>query len=98
MIIKGKTKVKDAFNEHPELKEVLISISPKFKKLNDSMIFRVVSRWATFNDVAKIGKISICELLHKLNDTIGNEDGLYLTFPECIKEIEQKQVGKNRNG
>ena len=97
MIIKGKTRIKDALKEHPELKEILISISPKFKKLQNSRIFNLVSRWATFNDVAKIGKISICELLHKLNVEIGNEEGLYLSFPECIKEAESKTSGNKPN-
>ncbi|MEA1972065.1 MAG: DUF1858 domain-containing protein [Candidatus Cloacimonadota bacterium] len=89
MIIKGNTSVKEALTNHPELKEVLISLSPKFKKLNNSKIFNVVSKWATFNNVARVGKISICELLHTLNNAIGNDDKLYLSFPECIREKEK---------
>ncbi len=91
MIILGKTKISVALKEHPELKKVLMGMSPKFSKLENNKIFGIVSKWATFNDVAKVGKISICELLHTLNNEIGNEDKLYLSFPECIKELEKKK-------
>ena len=90
MIILAKTKISVALKEHPELKKVLMSMSPKFSKLENNKIFGIVSKWATFNDVAKVGKISICELLHTLNNEIGNEDKLYLSFPECIKELEKE--------
>ena len=86
MIIKGDTKIKTALEKHPELKDVLISYSSKFKKLNNKFIFNTVARWATFNDVAKIGKISICDLLHTVNTAIGEEENLEKIFPECIKE------------
>ncbi len=91
MIILGKTKINVALKAHPELKKVLMSMSPKFSKLENSKIFGIVSKWATFNDVAKVGNISICELLHTLNNEIGNEDKLYLSFPECINELEKKK-------
>ncbi len=95
MIIKAKTKVKDAIKEHPELKDLLISMSPKFKKLTNPLIFNTMGRWATFADVAKIGNLSICELLHKVNKAVGNEDNLYKSFPECIKE-EKEEFKFNR--
>ena len=91
MIILGKTKISVALKEHPELKKVLMGMSPKFSKLENSKIFGIVSKWATFSDVARVGKISICELLHTLNNEIGNEDKLYLSFPECINELEKKK-------
>ncbi len=91
MIIKGDTKIKTALEKHPELKDVLISYSSKFKKLNNKLIFNTVARWATFNDVAKIGKISICDLLHTVNSAIGEEENLEKIFPECIKETDSLQ-------
>ena len=91
MIIKGDTKVKDALEKHPELKAILVSYSRKFKKLNNKLIFNTVAKWATFNDVSKIGKISICDLLHNLNAAIGEEENLEKIFPECIKETNGLQ-------
>ncbi|MEA3499463.1 MAG: DUF2249 domain-containing protein [Candidatus Marinimicrobia bacterium] len=90
MVILGKTKIKNALDKYPELKEVLIGYSSKFKKLNNKLIFNTIAKWATFNDVAKIGNISICDLLHTLNSTIGEEKNLTKKFPDCVKESEMK--------
>jgi len=85
-MITAKTKVKTAIENYPEVKEHLINISPKFKKLNNPMVFKTVARWATINDISRIGHIPICELLHKLNKIIGTEEELLKSFPECIKD------------
>ncbi len=87
MVITGKTKVKQALDANPGLKDVLIKLSPKFEKLNNPFIYKTVGKWATFNDVARIGGISICELLHVLNKANGTEDELYNVFPECVQEL-----------
>jgi NitT/TauT family transport system substrate-binding protein len=87
MVILAETKVKTALDAHPELKDVLIALSPKFKKLNNPLLFKAVSHWATFHDVAKIGGISICQILHTLNREIGSEGELFRRAPECSREI-----------
>ncbi len=86
MVILGSTKIKDALEKYPQLKEVLISLSPKFKKLNNKLIFKAVSRWATVADVARIGGLSLCEVLHRLNREIGMEEELPKHAPDCIRE------------
>jgi len=90
MVILAKTKISDALQKHPELKNVLKGLSPKFKKLDNAIIFKMVSKWATFSDVAKIGGLSICELLHTINKTIGTEEELPKYAPDCIKENDEK--------
>ena len=91
MVILSSTKVKEAIEKYPELKDVLIDISPKFKKLKNPLIFRLVSRWATFSDVAKLGGLSICELLHRVNRAVGKEKELFESAPECIKEMKREE-------
>jgi len=88
MVITGKTKVKEALDTYPQLRDVLIEMSPKFKKLDNPLFFKTVARWATFNDVSKMGKLSICHILHLLNKEIGTEDELFKQFPNCIEEIK----------
>ncbi len=88
MVILAETKVKTALEAHPKLKDTLIALSPKYKKLNNPLLFKAVSHWATFYDVAKIGGISICQLLHTLNRAIGAEEELFRHAPECSREIE----------
>ncbi len=100
MLILAKTRVKDALKEYPELKDFLATLSPKFKKLKNPMIFRIIGQWATFSDVAKLGNFSICEILHKVNRFIGKEDELLEKAPNCIKEnmlepeVEKKEKPK----
>lgn len=86
MLITGKTKVKEALDNHPQLRELLIAMSPKFKKLNNPLFLKTVARWATFNDVSKMGDLSICAILHTLNKELGQEDELVRQFPDCIQE------------
>ncbi len=95
MVILGKTKIKDALDKHPELKEVLIGYSAKFKKLNNKLIFNTIAKWATFNDVAKVGNISICDLLHTVNNTIGEGNNLASNFPDCVKEMNIQTKNDN---
>ncbi len=87
MVILADTRVKTALDRHPELKDVLLALSPKFKKLNNPLLFKAVSHWATFHDVSKIGGIPICHILHTLNREIGAELELFQRAPECSKEI-----------
>ena len=86
MAILGKTKVKEMLNDYPNLKSVLIEVSPKAKKLNNKLVYNTVAKWASISDVAKFLDISICGLLHRLNREIGKEEELYQQFPECISE------------
>ena len=88
MVIIGKTKVKDALDSYPHLKSILVQMSPIFNKLNNPLFFKTVARWATFNDVAKMGKIAVCQILHTLNKEIGSEAELLNQFPNCIEEIK----------
>ena len=86
MIILAKTKIKELLDEYPHLQETLIAISPRAKKLKNKLVYNTVAKWATLSDVAKFLDISICELLHKLNREVGQEEELYRQFPDCIAE------------
>ena len=93
-MITARTKVKEALDKYPHLKEVLIKLSPKLSKLNNPLIFSTVARWATFADVARISGLSLCELLHTLNRAIGKEKELLSAFPDCIKEAHVPDRGR----
>ena len=95
MVITAKTKVREALNDNPDLKQVLLSLSSKFQKLNNPLIYNTVGKWATFGDVARVGKLSVCELLHTLNKANHTEKELFEQFPDCVKEIEP-EVGQER--
>ena len=84
MLITAETKVLDALKEYPELKDVLIKLNAKFSRLNNKLVLNTVGRWARFRDVAAMGGLSICEVLHVVNSATGQADELGKRFPECI--------------
>jgi NitT/TauT family transport system substrate-binding protein len=92
VVILAKTKVKEAIERFPELKATLIGLSPRFRLLNNNAVFTMVSRWATFGDVARMGDLSICEVLHKVNAAIGAEKELLSRAPDCIKDREERHL------
>ena len=86
MVITGRTKLKDALETYPQLKEVLLQLSPKFKRLEQSRFLNTVAQQASFSDVARMGGLSLCSVLHAVNRAIGQEEALMESFPDCIKE------------
>ncbi len=86
MVILAHTKVQEALKAHPELRDALRDLSPKFRLLDNPAVFNLVGRWATFADVARMGGLSVCEVLHRLNRALGTEDALFEQAPECILE------------
>lgn len=54
-----------------------------------------MGRWATFNDVARMGELSVCVILHRLNEAIGSVAELERVFPECINAVSTPpEMGK----
>ncbi len=72
-VVTPNSNVRKIVSEHPELKEFLVSLSPKFKKLKNPLIFNTLARKASFADIAEIGGIPLEELLVKVNSFLGNE-------------------------
>ena len=90
----GKSNIKEILDKYPELKDVLLKLSPKFKRIQNPVMYNTLARFATFNDAAKVTGVSICEILHTINNYLGVEEKLVNSMPECIKEkdmnIEEK--------
>lgn len=96
-MITGETTVYDAVTAYPELKEVLIRISPKYKKLQNPVIFNTVAKITPLKKAAAVGGIFENELLLQLNEAIGKKDE-YLAFvksniPKMQEEFLKKQFG-----
>lgn len=89
--ILAKHNVKETLDRYPQLKDVLIGFSAKFKKLLNPVTYNTLAKFTSFNDAAKVTGISICEILHILNKANGTEQLLYKLAPECVqleKEID----------
>ncbi len=85
----ASSNIKTTLDKHPELKAVLVELSPKFKKMQNPALYNTLARFASFNDAAKITGLSVCEILHTMNKFLGVEDKLLKTMPECISRDKE---------
>lgn len=73
-IITAEDKIYDIIKIHPELKEILINLSPKFSKLNNTLLFNIITRRTTVGDAAGVAKLYLREMLFRLNKAVGMGD------------------------
>ena len=57
--------------DYPQLEEVLIDMSPSFKKLRNPVLRRTVARVATLRQVAQVGNIPVGQLVNALRRHAG---------------------------
>ena len=57
--ITAGTKVAALLSAHPELEDLLISMSPAFIKLRNPVLRRSVARVATLRQAAAVGKLDV---------------------------------------
>ena len=76
--------IKTTLDTYPQLKPVLVKLSPKFKKLQNPAMYNTIAKFATFKDAARLTGLSVCEILHTMNKTLGVEDKLIEKMPDCI--------------
>ena len=64
--IKIDTTIADLLNNYNGMKDTLIGINPKFKKLNNPILRRTLAKLATVKQAAIIGGMKPQDLLNKL--------------------------------
>ncbi len=84
-LITEEDTIFDIIQRHPELQQVLPTISEKFKRLNNPLVYNTVARVTTVKTAAGIGGIYLREMLYQINDAIG-------LGPVFLAE-QKKQVG-----
>ncbi|BEP28601.1 4Fe-4S domain-containing protein [Helicovermis profundi] len=100
-IIKGElitadSSVRETLEKYPILKEKMIELSPKFKTMQNPLMWNSIAKFATFKNSAKMTGLSICEILHFINKELGMEEELLKSFPHCIKELELLKTNINK--
>ena len=60
------TNIGNMTKEYPFLKDFLISLSPKFKKLKSPILFKTMSSLATIEMISQRGDFQVSELINKL--------------------------------
>ena len=65
------TKVAELLRHYPELEDVLVSMSEEFRRLKNPVLRRTVARVATLRQVARIGGVSLGDLINTLRREAG---------------------------
>jgi uncharacterized protein (DUF2249 family) len=82
-----ETKIADLLNDYDGMKEILISINPKFKKLNNPVLRRTLGRIATVRQAAIVGGMDPTDLVDRLRKAVGQEpicEGCEIKSDDCF--------------
>ncbi|MEA3419212.1 MAG: DUF1858 domain-containing protein [Campylobacterota bacterium] len=89
MNITLETKIADLLNSRPDMKDILIAINPKFKKLNNPVLRRTLARLASVKQAAVVGGMDAIDLLNQIRIAIGEEP-----IDAVDIEVNQREEGK----
>jgi len=81
------TTIADLLENYEGMKEILIGINPKFKKLNNPVLRRTIAKLATVKQAAIVGGMDADDLLNQLRVAVGQEP-LQTERSETVKEQE----------
>jgi TusA-related sulfurtransferase len=73
MEITLETKIADLLNSRPDMKDILIGINPRFKKLNNPVLRRTLAKVASVKQAAVVGGMDAMDLLNQLRVAVGQE-------------------------
>ena len=79
-----QTTIAELLNEYEGMKDILININPKFKKLNNPILRRTLAKVATVKQAAFVGGMEPQELLNALRKAVGQSE--IKTIKEEVKE------------
>jgi hypothetical protein len=71
--ITKETNIGNLVKEYPFVKDFLLSLSPKFKKLKNPMLFKTMSSIATLEMISERGGLDIEELINKIVEEINKK-------------------------
>ena len=83
-----ETKIYDLLGDYQGMKEILIGINPKFKKLNNPVLRRTLGRVAGVRQAAIVGGMEPMDLLNQLRLAVGQES----ICETCTEESEACHV------
>ncbi|MCS3799533.1 DUF2249 domain-containing protein [Niastella sp. OAS944] len=86
MVITANTKIAAILKHHPAALEAIISLSPKFEKLRNPILRKLMAGRASVSTASKIGGCSINEFFKKLQPLGFNADD---TVPIVAEEKQQ---------
>lgn len=75
LAINPSTRVGDLLEAYPGMEEVLIGIAPAFNKLRNPILRNTVAKLATLEQAAKIGGVTVREVVTKVREAAGQGGG-----------------------
>jgi len=66
-----ETTIADLLNSREDMKDILIKINPKFKKLNNPVLRRTLAKIAGVKQAAIVGGMDPLDLLNQLREAVG---------------------------
>ncbi|MEA3559882.1 MAG: ferredoxin, partial [Candidatus Thermoplasmatota archaeon] len=95
--ILASSNIKDTLDNHPDLKGILMDLSPKFGRIQNPVVYNTMARFGTFKDASRVTGVSLCEILHTINKHLGTEKMLMKMMPDCIgsDEADEQNTGSD---
>ena len=84
--INPETKIGVLLDAYPGIEEVLIAWAPAFAKLRNPLLRKTVAKIATIEQAAKIGGVSVREMVRKLREATGQSDSETTPAPETAPD------------
>jgi len=84
-----KTKIADLLNDYEGMKDILIKINPRFKKLNNPVLRRTLAKIAGVKQAAVVGGMDPTDLLNQLRVAVG-QDPLAVEGEEEVVTVSQR--------
>jgi len=92
MKIDGKTKVLELIEKNPAITDVLIGLSPEFKKLKNPLMRNTLGRFATLKHAADMSDIPLDELIRKITEVLIHSGDIEDDKPEMTQEERAKRI------
>ena len=65
------TKIANLLKDYDNMKDILVAINPKFKKLNNPVLRRTLAKVASVRQAAVVGGMDPLDLLNQLREAVG---------------------------
>lgn len=77
--------VGDLLRYYPDLEGTLIAMSPEFRRLKNPILRRTIAKIATLRQVAKVGGVSLGDLVNRLRGAAGAEPASAVVAEEGLE-------------
>jgi uncharacterized protein (DUF2249 family) len=93
-IINGNTKIATLIKEHPDALEAIISISPKFNKLRNPLLRKLMASRTSINMASKIGGCTVNDFFAKL-EPLGFTIDKEIVADDSIEQKQEPEFFRN---